>query len=64
MCNHEKRIQYGNELDVSSIGHGQRLTPTGRRTVCWCIIPTSRVTQRTGSINNMSTCASVYNLPH
>ncbi|GKV48603.1 hypothetical protein SLEP1_g55400 [Rubroshorea leprosula] len=44
MCNHAKRIQHGNEIDVSSIGHGQRLTPTGRRTVCWCIIPTSRVT--------------------
>ncbi|GKV07118.1 hypothetical protein SLEP1_g18920 [Rubroshorea leprosula] len=44
MCNHAKRIQYENEIDVSSISHGERLTPTGKRTVCWCIIPTSKVT--------------------
>ncbi|GKV17192.1 hypothetical protein SLEP1_g27728 [Rubroshorea leprosula] len=58
-----KQIQYGHEIDVSSIGHGQCIIPTNRATICWCITPTSWV-ERTDSFTNMSTCASVYNLPH
>ncbi|GKV07215.1 hypothetical protein SLEP1_g19013 [Rubroshorea leprosula] len=31
MCNHAKQVQYGNEIDVSSIGHSQCYKPpTGR----------------------------------
>ncbi|GKV48153.1 hypothetical protein SLEP1_g54982 [Rubroshorea leprosula] len=45
-------------MDVSSIVHGQCIIPTSKVTICWCITPTSRV-ERTGSITNMSTCASV-----
>ncbi|GKU93105.1 hypothetical protein SLEP1_g6733 [Rubroshorea leprosula] len=32
--NHEKQLQYGNQIDVSSIGHDQCYKPpTGRHTI-------------------------------